>query len=76
MIPLNQAKEGASVTVVRIEAGQGVMARLNNMGIMPGEQVRLIRNSYGQIIIAKDNARFALGRGMAHKIFVEVEEEE
>jgi len=73
MITLNQIKEGQTIKVIRIEAGQGVSARLNNMGIMPGEKLRVIKNSQGQIIIAKDNARFALGRGMAHKIFVEEE---
>jgi len=74
MITLNQIKEGKTITVIRIEAGQSVNARLNNMGIMPGEKLRVIKNSHGQIIIAKDNARFALGRGMAHKIFIEEQE--
>ncbi len=71
MMTLDKIKEGRSAVVRRIEAGKNLNARLHNMGIIPGERVRVIRSAHGEIIIARDNARFALGRGMAHKILVE-----
>ncbi len=47
--------------------------RLADLGISAGSEVRVVQNYGGPIILAvKEDARMAIGRGMAHRILVEV----
>ncbi|MFH1360611.1 MAG: FeoA family protein [Candidatus Omnitrophota bacterium] len=71
MEPLNLVKEGLRVKIAKIDAGQGLTRRLKNMGLIKGEVIKVMQNTQGPLIIAKENLRFALGRGMSYKIFVE-----
>ena len=55
-----------------IEAGIRLFNRLASMGICEGTVIKIIRNSSGgPVIIEAGGSRFAIGRGMASKIFVE-----
>ncbi len=69
--PLAKVKEGAEVSVVRLEAGCGMTQRVLAMGILPGAILRVLRNEYkGQMIILVAGTKLVLGRGMADKIIV------
>ena len=73
--PLAMAGEGETVRVISILQGCRLRKRLMSIGI----QVKDIfvvaqRLSNGAVLISKDNHRFALGGGMALKIFVMKEE--
>ena len=73
MMPLTMATPGADVKLVAIRGGQRVRKRLADLGLTPGTILRVVQmDSWGPLIVAfKDDARLALGRGMAHKIQVE-----
>lgn len=71
MTPLHLVEEGQEVKIVKIDAGYGLSRQLRNMGLLHGETIRVVHNSRGPLIIAKGHLRFALGRGMSFKIFVE-----
>jgi Fe2+ transport system protein FeoA len=60
-----------TVKVLRVEGGFGMMERLKPMGVLPGEDIEVVRNdSSGPLIISVKGSRLILGRGMAQKIDV------
>lgn len=71
MTPLNLIKQGKSVRIIKISAGRGLSQRLSNMGLHAGDIVKVVNNTSGPLIVAKNYSRLALGRGMSFKIFVE-----
>ncbi len=69
--PLSSLTEGSEVSIKEISAGFGLMRRLMEMGFITNAKIRVIKSSHnGPMIIAIDNTRFALSRGMAMKIMV------
>lgn len=71
-MPLTHARTGDAVRVVAINAGRGLQARLAAMGIAPGSRLTVKgRNGHGPFVVAVQNSRVALGRGMVSKIEVE-----
>ncbi len=73
MMPLIMAPPGEDVKLVAIHGGQRIRKRLADLGLTPGTVLRMVQaDSRGPLIVAfKNDARLALGRGMAHKIMVE-----
>ncbi len=71
MVPLNSVLQGKIVKIVKIDAGKGFYQKLNNMGILTGDIVRVVNTTGGPIVISKAGMRLALGRGMSCKILVE-----
>ena len=72
MMPLTMASPGQEVRMVAVRGGQRVRRRLADLGLTPGTIVRVVQSTAGPLIVAfEDDARLALGRGMAHKIQVE-----
>ena len=73
MMPLTMATPGEDVKLVSIRGGQCIRQRLADLGLTPGTVLQVVQaDSWGPLIVAfKDDARLALGRGMAHKIDVE-----
>lgn len=69
---LSLVERGRVVRIVSIEAGMGLARRLMEMGMFVGSIVTVVEQSYGHVIVDVRGARFALGRGMANKIVVEV----
>ena len=69
--PLNQIAENKKVRIIKIDAGKALSMRINNLGILEGDTVRIIHNARGPLIIGKGHMRLALGRGMSQKIIVE-----
>jgi len=68
---LSEVKEGGSVIVNSIDSGRGLRSRLAELGIYPGEILKVVRNSrFGPVLVMVKDSTFMLGRGMAQKIFV------
>ena len=74
MMPLAMIAPGNKVALVAIRGGQGIRKRLADLGLTPGTILHVVQvDAWGPLIVAfKDDARLALGRGMAHKIEVEL----
>ncbi|MCD6505359.1 ferrous iron transport protein A [Candidatus Poribacteria bacterium] len=69
MIPLSMVGRGR-VRVVNVAGGRGILHRLMEIGVRPGDVVDVLQNGPGPVIIAKGNLRIGIGFGMAHKILV------
>lgn len=72
LMPLPFANRGEAVKVVELRAGERMRRRLAELGLHPGMTVRVISGGLdGKIILAVQNdARLAIGQGMAQKIMV------
>lgn len=69
---LTSVASGRRVRFVGIQAGCRLQNRLAAMGLVPGIEIEVVRNSVmGPVIVQVRGSRMALGRGMANKIFVE-----
>jgi len=70
-LPLIAARQGERLIIEEITGGSGARMRLITMGLRPGDVVDVITNlSDGQIVIALEGKRYALGRGLARKVIV------
>jgi len=70
---LEETKAGSTVRIVRIDSGYSLNNRLAAMGLLRNTEIRIIRNDgAGQIIVEVKNSKVILGRGMSHKIFVQL----
>ena len=67
---LNMTKAGDRVAIRRIKGGGGFMHRLAGMGLLPGRELKVVRN-WGPLIVQLHRERFVVGRGMADRIEVE-----
>jgi len=66
------AKAGERLVIREISGGARVRMRLLSMGLRPGDRIEVITNDgQGQLAVAVDLKRYALGRGLAQKIVVE-----
>jgi ferrous iron transport protein A len=71
MFPLAFAGEGEQVEVVAVCKSKKVHERLLSMGIGVGDALDVIKcQGQGAVLIAKGRNRYALGGGMARKIYV------
>ncbi len=71
LIPLAMTVPGKEVTIVSINAGRGLQARLFSLGLIPGVTIKVLSNSRpGPIRISVKDTRLALGWGVAQKIIV------
>ncbi len=74
MMSLAMVAPGEPVKLIGVRGGQRISKRLADLGLTPDTIVRVVQaNTYGPLIVAfKEDVRLALGRGMAHKIEVEL----
>jgi ferrous iron transport protein A len=72
-ITVNTMKSGQTGTIIEIQGGQGLTARLSALGIIPGRKITKISEMFmrGPVTIKTGNTRVAIGYGMADKIIVE-----
>lgn len=71
MCPITVMPEGSEVIVAHV-AGRGESSRrLSELGLVPGVQVRVVQNGGGPLLLKVGDARFALGQGMAMKVYVD-----
>jgi len=68
-IQLSNAKTGKYK--ILYFTGHRIELRLKQMGILPGDEIVILSNQAGQILIAKDILRIGLGRGAAHHVIAE-----
>ena len=76
-LPLCLVKAGKRAVVDRVYEGQRFRKRLADLGLATGMEVRVLRASYGSgpmIVAIRNDARLALGWGMANKIHVRLVE--
>jgi ferrous iron transport protein A len=53
------------------DRGHRLEHRLNHMGLVPGEEVTVVRNNApGPVVVAVKGSRLCLGRGLACKLMV------
>jgi len=71
-LPLSLISAGEHVRLVKIRAGKKLTRRLNEMGLTRGVELKIVQASGGPLLILVRGSRIALGRGIAHKIFVEI----
>ena len=73
-ILLSEADDQAELKILLILGGWGVRRSLNQMGIQPGDRVRVVRRAPfgGPVLIDNRGTRVAVGQGMARKIRVAV----
>ncbi len=71
LIALDMAKPGERLVIGEITGGANGRMRLLTMGLKKGDEIEVITNNgQGQVVIAADYQRYALGRGLAQKILV------
>ena len=71
LMPLAYAQEGERAIIEEFMGGSGAQLRLATMGLRSGDEIEVITNrGEGQVIVALDTTRLALGRGLAKKIMV------
>ena len=71
LMPLASAHEGELGIVEEFMGRPGAQLRLATLGLKKGDQVEVITNSgQGQVIVAVNATRIAMGRGIARKIMV------
>ena len=69
--PLMLADEGTQVRIVALNGGREMDRKLTDIGLSVGADVTIVsRHGVGRLVIARDEARIALGAGMAHRILV------
>ncbi|MCD6460739.1 ferrous iron transport protein A [bacterium] len=68
---LIDVKTGDSAVFVSIEGGCGVIKRLSEMGLVPGETIKVLNGSgIGPVTLFVKGTKLVLGYGLARKIFV------
>ncbi|MFO7832047.1 MAG: FeoA family protein [Desulfuromonadaceae bacterium] len=70
MCPLSQCKCGEVVYVQGFSGCPDLRKRLHGMGLIPGEEIRIISCGRGPMVISLKGSNVALGRGMANHIMV------
>ena len=73
-VPLSSIQPGTMVCIQRIDGGRGMLSRLRDMGIVEGDNIRVLNNLKGSILVSSGNLRFAVGRGMSPRIYVTIVE--
>lgn len=75
-VPIKSIEQGKTVVVKRIDSGHQMKHRLAEMGIIPGEEIDVVKNETGfPVIIRVKETKLMLGKGMCGKIMVSEEDE-
>jgi Fur family transcriptional regulator, ferric uptake regulator len=77
LMPLAIGKQGERLVIEDFLGGMASRMRLVTMGLRIGDEIEVVTNfGKGQLVIAVKGNRFALGRGLAHKVMVIQKERE
>ena len=69
---LGDALPGKKYRIQRVEGGCKLNSRLCSMGLMPGEEFSVYAYSRGgPVCISIKGSRFAIGRGMMGRVFIQ-----
>ena len=70
-IPLAMAGTGRKVRLVSVNGGRAVCSHLAALGLIPGVEVEVKRNTPGgPFILGLKGGQLVIGKGMAQKILV------
>ena len=69
-MPLTLAAVGEEIIIKRIGGNADVRAHLQNLGFVSGAAVTVVSSMGGNLIDNVKNARIAVSREMAQKIFI------
>lgn len=70
-VPLSDLNTGEQGVVATMAGGKGLLCRMTSLGFTPGTAVTVVQNyGRGPLIARVRDARIALGRGEAGKIYV------
>jgi ferrous iron transport protein A len=74
-LDLTQLKAGKEAKIIEIAGGQGMLRRVESLGIRDGAKIKKVSSQMmrGPITVQIGNTRVAIGFGMAQKIFVSIE---
>lgn len=71
LMSLVMAKPGERLVIEDFSGGTAARLRLLTMGLRPGDKIYVITNlNQGPLVIAANDKRYVLGRGLAQKIMV------
>ena len=71
VVPLSALGAGEQGVVVEMNGGRGMLGRMTAMGFTPGAEVTIVHNfGRGPLIALVRDARIALGRGEAGRLYV------
>ncbi len=68
--PLSECKEAVHSVIHAINANGKTKAKLLGLGLGVGQDVDVIRNRKGDIVLRTGQSRISLGRGLAEKIMI------
>jgi ferrous iron transport protein A len=71
VLPLTMVAPEKPVKLVDIAARGRLRHRLTELGLTPGVELKVLQDKGGPLLLAVNDTRLALGRGMAHKIMVQ-----
>lgn len=71
VVSLSSLKPGAEGTILSIDQGRAFRQRLLNLGVVPGESVRVVRGGgrHPMVLDVRGN-KVVLGAGMTARVFV------
>jgi Fe2+ transport system protein FeoA len=70
--PLSLASPGEKVRLVAVHGGRTFRKRLADLGLNIGMNFEIVQHDgFGPLILGVKDSRLMIGRGMAHRIFVE-----
>ena len=69
-MPLSMAKTGAPNTIYKINGRDHTRRFLESLGLIEGERVTVISELGGSFILQVKDARIALDRSMANRIWI------
>ena len=70
MMPLTLANDGEEAIIRHIGGSPDVKRHLEDLGFVPGENVRIISRIGGNVIVVVKDTRLAIDQAMAAKIMV------
>jgi DtxR family Mn-dependent transcriptional regulator len=75
LVALDNLKEGQRGKISFIRGGHNVLQRLLDMGLTPGTRITVVKIAplEGPVELLVRSSKLALGRGIASKVFVDVE---
>jgi len=69
-IPLAAVPSGQLVRINNFAGGRMLRSRLASLGLNLGQEVTVLQNNRGLIMVGVNGGRVALGRGVSQKIMV------
>ena len=68
MMPISMAVPGESILVKRITGKDETRHHLNELGLMEGDEITVIQNNQGNLILQVKSGRIALDQKLAMRI--------